>query len=150
MSADRVELQAVSTAAGNPDVLPVSMKPGVAGAHAKLTGGGVVLVEFIEGDRTLPIVSAFAGRDEEGSVPEELDFEASTVLRLGDSAATDFVALAPSVDSQLDTINNALDAFAAAASVANDGGAAIQTAFKTAWGTPKPASDVGASKVKAK
>ena len=72
MSTDRVELQAVRQAAGLPDVMPVSMWPGIAGAHAELTPGAEVLVEFIEGDRTLPIVTHFAGKDGKGHVPVSL------------------------------------------------------------------------------
>lgn len=102
MSVDRVELQAVASAAGLPDVLPVAQKPGVAGAHAKLTPGSIVLVEFIEGDRTLPLVVAFAGKGEEGHAPEELDFAVTTSLRLGSDAATEGVPLGDSLKSWLD------------------------------------------------
>jgi hypothetical protein len=68
----RVELQAVSKAAGLPDVTPISMRPGVAGAHAELTPGTEVLVEFVEGSRTMPIVTHFAGKDGAGFVPASL------------------------------------------------------------------------------
>lgn len=147
MDGDRVQLQAVVAAAGLPDILPVSQKPGVSGAHAKLVGGSIVLVEFIEGLRTLPILVAYASKGEEGHAPDELDLSVVSTLRLGDDTATSKVALAPSIDSQFDTINIALDAFAAAAPVTGDGGAVIHTAFKTPWGAPKASSDVGASKV---
>ncbi len=53
-------------------MLPVSMWPGVAGAHAELQLGAHVLVEFIEGDRRLPIVTGFAGKDSPGFVPSTL------------------------------------------------------------------------------
>lgn len=72
MAGQRVELQAVRKAAGLPDVLPVSLWPGIPGMHATLTPGAIVLVEFVEGDRTLPIVTHFAGADSEGFVPVEL------------------------------------------------------------------------------
>lgn len=72
MSTDRVELQAVRQAAGLPDVMPVSMWPGVAGAHAELAPGAEVLVEFIEGDRTMPVITHFAGKDGVGHVPVSL------------------------------------------------------------------------------
>jgi len=96
MSGVRVELQAVAQAAGLPDVLPVSVRPGVAGAHASLTGGSIVLLEFIEGDRTMPIVVGFAGKDEEGDAPAELDFSVATTLRLGSDAASEGVTLGDS------------------------------------------------------
>lgn len=77
MASDRVELQAVRRGAGLPDVLPVSMWPGVAGAHAELTPGAEVLVEFIEGDRTMPIITHFAGKDGAGFVPVRLTLGAT-------------------------------------------------------------------------
>lgn len=69
---------------------------------------------------------------------------------LANGAATDKVALATPVNSRNDDVAAALDALAAAVPVPNDGGAAIQAAFKAVWGTgapPTPASDVGAQKV---
>lgn len=86
MAGERVELQAVRALAGLPDVLPVSMWPGVAGAHAELAPGAIVLVEFIEGDRAQPIVTSFAGVDGAGHVPESLTLCGSLqrVARQGD------------------------------------------------------------------
>lgn len=72
MASERVELQAVRKDAGLPDVLPLSMWPGVAGVHAELAPGAEVLVEFIEGDRAQPIVTHFAGKDGVGFVPVSL------------------------------------------------------------------------------
>src|SRR5690606_23653254 len=83
MRGDRVELQAVRRDAGLPDVLPVSMWPGLAGAHAELTGGAEVLVQFIEGDRTMPIVTHFAGKDGAGWAPANVTLDASTLIKLG-------------------------------------------------------------------
>ena len=150
MSGDRVELQAVRAGAGLPDILPITQQPGIAGSFAKLVGGAVVLVEFIEGDRTMPVITGFAPKGEPGHAPDELTFDVVTQLRLGGPSASDAVALAPTVDSQLDDINQALDAFAVAVPVPNDGGAAIQTAFRAVWGPgapPRPPSNVGATKV---
>jgi len=110
MSGERVNLQAVARIAGLPNVLPVSMKPGIAGAHAKPAGGSIVHVIFVEGDRTMPRVVAFAGKDEEGHAPEELDLSVSSMLRLGDDGATSFVALADLVKSNHDTLQAAHDA----------------------------------------
>lgn len=72
MAGDRLQLQAARAAAGLPDILPVSVWPGIAGCHAVLTPGAEVLVEFVEGDRTLPIVTAFAGKDGHGFAPIQL------------------------------------------------------------------------------
>jgi hypothetical protein len=90
MSSDRAELQAVRRGAGLPDVLPVSMWPGVAGVHAALAPGAEVLVEFIEGDRTMPIVTHFAGKDGAGWTPVSLVLSASgpsASLKLGENAS---------------------------------------------------------------
>ena len=151
MSGERVELQVVSTRTGLPDAIPLSMRPGVAGAHASLAGGAIVLVEFVEGDRTQPIITAFSGRDAgSASDPSTLDFSVTTTLRLGGPTASDAVALAPGIDTQLDDINQALDAFAVAIPVPNDGGALVHSAFTAVWGAglpPKAPSSVGATKV---
>jgi hypothetical protein len=88
MVADRVELQAVRKAAGLPDLLPVSMWPGIAGAHAELTPGAEVLVTFVEGDRTMPVVTHFAGKDGTGFVPVSLTLGGPTgapAARQGDA-----------------------------------------------------------------
>ena len=86
MRGDRVELQAYTSRPGLPDVLPVSMWPGVAGAHAELAAGAGVLVEFIEGDRAQPMVTGFIGKDGQGFVPESLTLcgSAQRVARQGD------------------------------------------------------------------
>lgn len=67
--AERVELQAVRQAAGLPDLGPVSLWPGLAGLATRLTPGAEVLVSFVEGDRTQPVVTAFAGPGATGFVP---------------------------------------------------------------------------------
>jgi len=90
MSVDRVEVQAVRKGAGLPDLLPVSMWPGVAGCHATLAPGAEVLVEFIEGDRSLPIVTHFAGKDGTGFAPIALVIGGTTgpfAARVGDAVS---------------------------------------------------------------
>lgn len=95
----RVELQAVSKAAGVPDLRPISMWPGVAGVHAQLTPGAEVLVEFIEGSRAMPIVTHFAGKGGAGFVPVSLTLGGATgapAARQGDAVE---VLLPPAVFS---------------------------------------------------
>lgn len=99
MAGDRVELQAVSQAAGLPDVIPVSMWPGVAGVHAQLSPSAEVLVEFLEGRRTMPVVTGFAGKDGKGFVPVSLTLggeSGAEVARKGDAVE---VLLPPAVFS---------------------------------------------------
>jgi hypothetical protein len=150
MSGERVELQAVRRAAGLPDLLPLSMWPGVAGVHAELAGSGEVLVEFIEGDRTMPIITHFAGKDGAGWTPTAVILSASSSIKLGSASAADGVSLSSKCNELHDSVAQALDALAAATPVVNDGGAALQTAFKAIWGTgapPTPPADVGSEKV---
>lgn len=103
-SGDRLELQAVRRDAGLPDVLPISMWPGVAGSHAQVALGAEVLVEFIEGDRTMPVVRAFAGKDGVGHVPDEHTLSVTNTLRLGGADATSFAAKADAVLDRLSAI----------------------------------------------
>lgn len=141
MSGDRVELQAVRQRPGLPDVLPISMWPGVAGAHAELAGGAEVLVQFIEGDRTQPIVTHFAGKDGVGWVPANLLLDASTRIDLG-AGAESFVALADAVKDELDAIEATLDTGTTPVGSGGGGGAVT-------FSTPYVAGDVAASKVRA-
>lgn len=109
MSVDRVELQAVSAAAGLPDALPISMWPGVGGTHTEPTPGALVLVQFIEGRRTMPVVTHFEGKDGEGWTPANLTLDATTLIKIGKDAAA-FAAKADLVSARLDTIQQAFDA----------------------------------------
>jgi len=84
----RVDVQAVKVAAGVPDLQYISMWPGIAGAHALLTPGAEVLVEFIEGDRAQPIITGFVGSQGPGFVPGKLVFAGTSgpaAARVGDT-----------------------------------------------------------------
>jgi hypothetical protein len=88
MVGDRVELQAVKRIVGLPDLLPLSMWPGIAGAHAELAPSADVLVQFVEGDRAQPVVTHFAGKDGTGFVPTRLTLggvDGANAARLGDA-----------------------------------------------------------------
>lgn len=89
MAGDRARLQRASKKAvpGLPDVLLVSQWPGTAGAWAKLREGALVLVEFIEGDVTRPIVARAERKEGEGFLPLELLLDAEELVELGPSAA---------------------------------------------------------------
>lgn len=104
---DRVELQGVSP--GAPDISPISMSPGLAGGHSDLSLGTIVLVSFVEGLRSMPIVTHFAGKDGTGFVPVNTTIDATTLIKLGANAAN-FVALANLVKARIDTIQQAFDA----------------------------------------
>lgn len=82
----RLELQAVRRDVGMPDLRLISIWPGVAGAAIKLSPGTEVLVEFVEGDATQPIVTHFVHADGPGFIPIELAFAGSSqrAARQGD------------------------------------------------------------------
>lgn len=73
MSGDRCDLQPVKASSGMPKLVTVSMWPGVSGIHCRLTRGTEVAVQFLDGDRTRPIVNAFVGRGGPGDVPEGIE-----------------------------------------------------------------------------
>lgn len=102
MSGDRVELQAVRQRAGLPDVLPVSMWPGLAGAHSQLAGGTECIVQFIEGDRTQPIVTGFIGKLDGAFVPVATTVSVRDTLLLGDDSASEGVPFGDALKSYLD------------------------------------------------
>lgn len=141
---DRVELQAVRRDAGLPDLGPTSLFPGIAGAHARLTPGAEVLVQFVEGDRRLPLVTHFAGVDGTGWAPVQLILDASSLIKLGADAAN-AVALANLVQDELTKIK---DAFAAAQVVVPvGGGSTVPVTFLPPTAAYVTVGDVGAEKV---
>lgn len=74
----RVNLQAVNKRAGAPDALLVEQWPGVAGAHAELTPGATVIVEFADGgDPTQPIITHYRGRQDAKYIPARLTIGAN-------------------------------------------------------------------------
>jgi hypothetical protein len=156
MSGDRLELQAVRRAAGLPDILPISMWPGVAGAHAHPAGGSECLVQFVEGDRTMPIVTHYVGKDSDDLfVPNKVTFSVQPIggrILLGTTVEGDTipVSLADRTDARLDKISAALDAFVAAVAVPNDGGAFLQETLAAIWGsTPHETVNTGSIAVRA-
>lgn len=82
----RLDLQAVSF--GLPDLSYVTVWPGVSGAHATVTPGGLVLVVFADGDRAQPLVTHVAPYGAPGFAPAELTLGGNTgapCARLGDT-----------------------------------------------------------------
>ena len=108
MDGDRVKLQAISRAAGLPDVLPVDMYPGMAGLHAALTNGAEVLVQFIEGSPTMPVITHFVGKGGPGHEPSTITIDATSQIKMG-AGASEFVALATKVLTELQDIKTAFD-----------------------------------------
>lgn len=69
---DRVDLQLVRQGGRAPSALSVPLWPGIAGAHIESARGAEVLVQFVDGDRSDPVVTGFAGRGSNGSIPNKL------------------------------------------------------------------------------
>lgn len=85
MSSGRVQLQAFNPLAGLPDQIPLDMWPGLAGAKAELTPGAVVLVQFLEGDPGLPVVTHFSRSSDAGFAPAEIAIDATSKITIGAS-----------------------------------------------------------------
>lgn len=68
----KLNLQVVRKRSGVPDVLRVAQWPGIGGAETSPAAGSIVLVEFVEGLRSLPVVTGFAPPEGPGHVPDEL------------------------------------------------------------------------------
>lgn len=100
---ERWILQCCSKQTGLPDAFPISIWQGVPGVKADLAQGSEVLLSFIEGDPTKPIVTHFCGPDMSGFVPVSLVLSAKTSVVLGDEPGmpvarmTDTVQMGPFV-----------------------------------------------------
>lgn len=70
----RVNLQIVQKATGFPDLGSVTMWPGVAGAHCELKTGCEVVVAWVDGDRTQPIIVGFVGIGGASFAPTRVTF----------------------------------------------------------------------------
>lgn len=118
MSGTRALLQAVKKKAGLPDILPVSIYPGVSGAATELTPGTVVIVEFIENNPALPIVTHFAPEGEAGFQPVSMTLYASDTIMLaaGSTGVSGITAEhATSIEAVINLLNNVLLQIAAQA-----------------------------------
>lgn len=88
LSVDRLELQAIKVVAGLPDILPISVWPGMAGLSADVAIGAVVLVQFIDGDPAMPIVTHFSPKDGAGFLPAKAALDATDEVRIGEHASS--------------------------------------------------------------
>jgi hypothetical protein len=90
MSGDKIDARPVRSDHGLPDLVGVELSPGIPGCDVEVQDGLEILVEFVEGDRALPRVVAFAGHDQGIWTPTRVTIDA-TELKLG-SGATKGVA----------------------------------------------------------
>lgn len=83
---DRAVLQIVRQGTGWPSVLPVAKVTGVPGGDGEPKPGAIVLVSFIEGDPSLPMVTHYARTDDNAFVPVSSSLDAEGTVRIGKSA----------------------------------------------------------------
>ncbi len=86
MIADRVALQSVHASKGWPDQIPLSILPGISGWKAKIQIGSEVLVAFVEGDPTQPVVVGFVGKSDPGGIPIDAELDSFGDPKLYESA----------------------------------------------------------------
>lgn len=82
----RLHLQIVRKASGFPDVLPIAIWPGVPGGFGEPALGSIAIVQFVEGDPSLPIVTHFAAPSDANSRPSAASLDATTLVRIGEHA----------------------------------------------------------------
>jgi hypothetical protein len=85
MSGDTIDARPVLSAHGLPDLVGVQLSPGVPGVDVVLPAGLEVLIEFVEGNRSLPRIVAFAGHDQTAWTPTRLTLDGDAI-ELGDGA----------------------------------------------------------------
>jgi len=124
MNGQRVDASPVLSSHGLPDLVAVEFSPGVPGCDMNLSEGIELLVEFVEGNRALPRVVAFAGHDQDSWSPVRLQFDAD-LIELGDGASVG-VAKSDLVESELTALKSAISS---AGVTPTDGGAAFKAAI---------------------
>ncbi len=122
----RLLLQAIKPVGVVPDVLPISIWPGMAGLSAEITPGTEVLLGFVEGDPAQPVVVSF-----QSEPPLTLTLDATTAIELGKGA----VSPAAKGDELARCVADLRKAITGWAPAAQDGGAALKTALAKWLGT---------------
>lgn len=79
-SGERWDLQCVRKSTGLPDLRRVRARPGVAGCKSDLALGSLVLVSFVNGDPSRPVVIGFDDAEAPGFVPTETTIDADDLL----------------------------------------------------------------------
>lgn len=87
-SGERLNLQSVRSSTGMPDLLRVAVRPGIPGANATHKLGSLVLVAFVNGESSRPVVVGFDDADSPGFLPTATEIDASSTATLGASATT--------------------------------------------------------------
>jgi hypothetical protein len=85
-SGERLTLQPVRVSTGMPDLSSVPVRPGVSGARSTVALGSRVLVAFVDGSPSRPVVVGFEDAEGEGFTPILTEIDASTFVNLGAGA----------------------------------------------------------------
>lgn len=128
-SGERLDLQAVRVSSGMPDLRNVRIRPGLAGGRAHPMLGSTVLVSFIDGDPSRPVVTAFDEQDGPGWVPDEIAVQAGSTGAAPTEHATSAEALVLFVYQTLAALSTPLG-----------GAAAVKAAIATALAAMSGAS----------
>lgn len=85
-SGDRLTLRMPDKSLGLPDLSKVAMRPGIPGANATVRVGSAVIVQFVNGDPSRPMIVAFAAPDGDGFVSPLVSLDADSI-ELGSAVA---------------------------------------------------------------
>lgn len=107
-SGERLDLQAVRVSSGMPDLRNVRIRPGLAGGRAHPKLGSTVLVSFVNGDPSRPVVTAFDEQDGAGWIPDEIALQAGTTGAAPTEHATSAEALVAMAQQLLASIGPAI------------------------------------------
>lgn len=101
-SGERLNLQPVRVADGMPDLARVPVRPGTAGHKATVTPGELVVVQFLGGDPSRPVVTNHDAPDAPGWRPQKIEVDAATGIELG-GTGNQPAAIASLVESAIAT-----------------------------------------------
>lgn len=146
---ESAELQSVDGTAPVPDLLPCPVWLGTAGAKTKMQPGSRVLVAFISGDPSKPVVVSFQPPgDGVGWMPLELELDAATSITIGTLAPA--ISIGGPAALPLVLAPGLQAAFTAASTTASGAGPSVSGAALAAIFTSLASAIAGASTVKAK
>jgi hypothetical protein len=77
-SGERYDLQAVRVSSGMPDLRRVRVRPGVAGMRARPKTGSIVIVSFVDGDPSDPVITACDDFESPGFVADDIYLQAGS------------------------------------------------------------------------
>jgi len=123
-SSERYDLQAVRVSSGMPDLRHVRMRP-AAGCRVRPQLGSLVLVSFVDGDSSRPVITSADDADAPGFIPSELALMAG-------GTGTDPTEHATSAEALVHVLATALDNLATALGAPGAGTTAVIAAIPTA------------------